>query len=299
MYNRYTDPTRALFSPAKAAHEIELSNFELAKDKYAYDQALQQEIFQREDNSIQRRVADLRAAGLSPVLAAGQGARAGSPIPVTAPKRDTRSLELRSQNINNFIGRLADITKTIADTAYTNAQIQGTRASTAETIQRTRHAEEYQPIKIRKGELENLFAGKSFDERYKQLLIANQSGQLHNISQQNANYLSGIDVTWRRALEDHLRKTPGAKNPEILRVQAADLAKAIAQYDWGLYKEMGQPVHGNAGLYKILMGFITQITGEEAETFEQWRVRQSKQGVENTPNDQSKYDPNTPQGATR
>nr|QJB21663.1 MAG: DNA pilot protein [Microvirus sp.] len=56
-----------------------------------YQKELQRDIFRREDNSIQRRVADLRAAGLSPVLAAGQGAGTGG-IVSTRPPESNMSL---------------------------------------------------------------------------------------------------------------------------------------------------------------------------------------------------------------
>lgn len=56
------------------------SNTAMGALQWRRDDRLMQRQMDREDNAVQRRVADLKAAGLSPVLAAGSAAQTSAPI---------------------------------------------------------------------------------------------------------------------------------------------------------------------------------------------------------------------------
>lgn len=70
---------------AATQEDINRQNIAFQQDTNARNEALMRESWAREDNAVQRRAADLQAAGMNPLLAAGGAASSSAPVRLSAP----------------------------------------------------------------------------------------------------------------------------------------------------------------------------------------------------------------------
>lgn len=139
-------------------------NYQMSLEQQSYDRMMQSRAWNREDTAIQRRVADLKAAGLNPVLAAGSGAQSSSPMHLNAPVREPIDPSSAMQGMEG-LAKMGNVAQTMASLMATNAQIKKTTAE-ADLLEYSKfNAERDRQISILKDLVEDSRIGTEFQGR--------------------------------------------------------------------------------------------------------------------------------------
>lgn len=103
--------------------DIANQNLQFQNENLQYQKDLQKQIFAREDNSVQRRVDDLVAAGLSPTLAAGSAANAGQAIETQSLHNDYSPQTMPTYGLSSMLGAGLDALRAVGELNKQKAEI--------------------------------------------------------------------------------------------------------------------------------------------------------------------------------
>lgn len=252
-------------------YQIAKKNLSFQESNLDYQKAMQKEAWLREDTASQRKMADLKAAGLNPLLAYGQQAQSSGPIRTEAPQMEqiqsVNKVAAGMQSALNLMQQKANIEKTYAEKSAIDMQMRKT-AVEADTMERMKEDN------IRTMEIKNEMI-QTFDFMIKE--AENSQAQSAKVrAQQEVAYNE-----WKRWMAEgdyvKLRRDIEIRGMELglERQEIDNLIKGVEylqkNHDYGIYEFTGQP--SNQAWGQNSMGLIKSAAGLAGDI---WKDFQSK-----------------------
>lgn len=230
---------------------VALYNAYMQNQQFDYARALQNTIFEREDNAISRQVADLERNGLNKQLIAGGGAGAGSVVSTSAPSVDYQHKPYQpSIEFGNGLLQLGDY---LLRAKLQQEQIENIRADT----NNKNIAGAYSTLKMETEKLEQL--QKEQDIISKKNANSVMAQNMQKLVEEQANKVAMLDAQLMSlSLDNHLKqRTMIAKvdkankdvkltEANIKKVESENLVRGAELQDIQDYQNLGLTSKGKS-----------------------------------------------------
>ncbi|QCS36893.1 DNA pilot protein [Tortoise microvirus 21] len=198
---------------------------------------LMREAWGREDQAVQRRAADLQAAGFNRVLAAGQGATTMGPVKLDAHSKEQVHMGQMAtvDAAMNMMRMRDDFMTSKANRDYIAAQKDLVRAQTDKVKQDTSYG--FESFNMRLSELENTILIQGENQALIQLQQENM--RLRNLNQVSQNTMAEVEAI----IHDEVTKTNLSRTQQdIVRLE---IENYVQERDAAMREEIGIPSSGS------------------------------------------------------
>lgn len=220
---------------------------EINRDTLNWNKKAQQITWQREDSAVQRRVADLRAAGLNPVLAAGSAAGTSSPMQIQSPEYKNPGGEAL-KGLDKSVAGIG----TALDLASAAQQIKTQQAQTERL----------------KAETQRITLGNAWIDQTMSSRMSLQSAQVDLAQSQSGlnranTTLSGAELTLKKRLAENAVRDGMITDERIAMARAERL---ILELKHSVSQRLGIPIgdvnlsSGSPAIQGVLLGLLMKMT---------------------------------------